>query len=114
MQRNYAEISGMKHSKMKAILFGQCLRALAFLAIAASSLSSAFAQASGGAYSLNQDHSKILFTIGHLFVSSTEGKFTSFDGTLKFDPAAPALGGDAILRSAGPPLSASAARDEHL
>ena len=97
---------------MKAILFGKCLRALAFLSIV--SVSPAFAQASGGAYSLNQDHSKILFTIGHFFVSSTEGKFTSFDGTLKFDPAAPEHGTVIIHVSPGSILTDSAARDEHL
>ena len=114
MQRNRAAISGMGHLKMKTIPFGKCLRALTFLSIAAASLSSAFAQASSGAYSLNQDHSKILFTIGHFFVSSTEGKFTSFDGTLKFDPAAPEHGAVTIHVSPGSILTDSAARDEHL
>ena len=97
---------------MKTIPFGRCLCALAFLSIA--SVSSAFAQASSGAYSLNPDKSKILFTIGHFFVSSTEGKFSSFDGTLKFDPAAPELGTVTIHVSPGSIVTDSAARDEHL
>jgi len=97
---------------MKTFLFGNCLCALAFLSIA--SVSPAFSQTSSGAYSLNQDKSKILFTISHFVVSSTEGKFSSFDGTLKFDPEAPEHGTVIIHVSPGSILTDSAARDEHL
>ena len=97
---------------MKTILLGRCLYALAFLSI--TSVSPAFAQASSGAYSLSQDHSKILFTIGHFYVSSTQGRFSSFDGTLKFDPAAPEHGTVTIHVSPGSIVTDSAARDEHL
>ena len=104
---------------MKTILFGNCLCALAFLSIAA--VSPAFAQAprlddaqDHGAYSLNQDKSKILFTISHFIVSSTQGRFSLFDGTLKFDPAAPERGTVTIHVSPGSISTDNAARDEHL
>jgi polyisoprenoid-binding protein YceI len=87
---------------------------LCVLAVLSALMLPAFAQASSGAYSLNQDKSKILFTIGHFYVSSTEGKFSSFDGTLKFDPGAPEHGTVTIHVSPGSILTDSAARDEHL
>jgi polyisoprenoid-binding protein YceI len=87
---------------------------LCVLAVLSALMLPAFAQASSGAYSLNQDKSKILFTIGHFYVSSTEGKFSSFDGTLKFDPGGPEHGTVTIHVSPGSILTDSAARDEHL
>src|SRR6201986_4605952 len=104
MRQNRAVISVMGHSRMKIILFGGTLCALALLSLA--SVSPSFAQVSRsddahGAYSLNQDRSKILCTIGHFYVSTTEGKFSSFDGTLKFDPAAPEHGTVTIHVSPG-------------
>ncbi|HEX4106084.1 MAG TPA: YceI family protein [Rhizomicrobium sp.] len=79
----------------------------------------AFAQASNDAqghdaYPLNQDRSKILFTIGHFYVSSTDGRFSSFDGTLRFDPAAPEYGTVIIHVAPGSISTGIDARDEHL
>jgi polyisoprenoid-binding protein YceI len=34
----------------------------------------------------------MLFSIGHFYVSSTEGQFTTFDGKLTFQPQAPEHG----------------------
>ena len=96
---------------MKTAIFGG---SLCVLAVLAALMLPAFAQASSGAYSLNPDKSKILFTISHFVVSSTEGKFTSFDGTLKFDPATPEHGTVIIHVSPGSILTDSPARDEHL
>jgi polyisoprenoid-binding protein YceI len=63
---------------------------------------------------LNQDRSKILFTIGHFYVSSTDGRFSSFDGTLRFDPAAPEHGTVIIHVAPGSISTGIDARDEHL
>ena len=41
-------------------------------------------------YTLEKPHSQILFFVNHLGFSHSNGKFLDFDGTLKFDPAAPA------------------------
>jgi polyisoprenoid-binding protein YceI len=82
----------------------------------------AFAQAShsadlklnGGSYVLNKDHSKILFSIGHFFVSSTQGRFAAFDGNLNFDSQAPEHGAVTIHVSPGSISTGNGARDEHL
>jgi polyisoprenoid-binding protein YceI len=104
---------------MKAIASGKNLCALATLLIVLTWMPSAFAQASSaddahGAYSLNQEHSKILFSISHFVVSSTDGRFSSFDGTLRFDPAAPEHGTVTIHIAPGSISTGIDARDEHL
>src|SRR5580704_15739879 len=45
-----------------------------------------------GHYALNAAQSSIRFSIGHFYVSSTEGRFTSFDGRLTFAREAPEHG----------------------
>jgi polyisoprenoid-binding protein YceI len=87
---------------------------LCVLAVLSALMLPAFAQASSGAYSLNPDKSKILFTISHFVVSSTQGRFSSFDGTLKFDPEAPEHGAVIIHVSPGSISTDNEARDEHL
>jgi polyisoprenoid-binding protein YceI len=87
---------------------------LCVVAVLSALMLPAFAQASSGAYSLNPDKSKILFTISHFVVSSTQGRFSSFDGTLKFDPEAPERGTVIIHVSPGSISTDNAARDEHL
>jgi polyisoprenoid-binding protein YceI len=71
-----------------------------------------FAQAN--AYVLNKDHSKILFSIGHFYVSSTDGQFTAFDGKLNFEAAAPEHGTATIHISPASISTGIAARDDHL
>jgi polyisoprenoid-binding protein YceI len=67
-----------------------------------------------GAFKLNRDHSKIQFSIGHFYVSTTEGQFTTFDGRLNFAPQAPGQGSVAIQISPGSISTGNDARDEHL
>ena len=68
----------------------------------------------GNRYALNKDHSKMLFSIGHFYVSSTEGQFTTFDGKLAFQPQAPEHGTVTIHVSPGSISTGIAARDDHL
>ena len=106
---------------MNASLSRKCFGAPAFLAIALTA-TSAFAQAprpddaNGNAsiYSLNRDRSQFQFSIGHFVVSSTQGRFLSFDGTLRFDPQSPDRGTVVIHVSPGSISTDNAARDEHL
>lgn len=80
----------------------------------------AFAQPAPGApagsseYVLNGSHSRIAFSIGHFFVSSTRGQFTSFDGKLTFDPQAPEHGSVVVHIYPSSISTDVAARDEHL
>jgi polyisoprenoid-binding protein YceI len=67
-----------------------------------------------GGYALNKDHTKILFSIGHFYVSSTPGQFANFDGKLTFQPQAPEHGAVIIHVSPGSVSTGNAARDEHL
>jgi polyisoprenoid-binding protein YceI len=71
-------------------------------------------KSAGGGYSLNREHSKILFSIGHFVVSSTEGQFTAFDGKLVFEPQAAEHGTVTIHVSPGSISTGNAARDDHL
>lgn len=71
-------------------------------------------KSTGSAYSLNREHSKILFSISHFVVSSTEGQFTMFDGKLVFEPQAPEHGTVTIHVSPGSISTGNAARDDHL
>ena len=98
------------------------LRGLAGLALIGMSMLPAFAQvpqsgdakADAGGYALSREHSKILFSISHFVVSSTEGRFTAFDGKLNFEPQAPEHGSVTIHVSPGSISTDNAARDEHL
>jgi polyisoprenoid-binding protein YceI len=72
------------------------------------------AKPNGIAYVLNKDHSKILFSISHFVVSSTQGQFTAFDGKLNFEPQAPEHGAVTIHVSPGSVSTGIAARDDHL
>jgi polyisoprenoid-binding protein YceI len=108
---------------MNTLIFGKnaCLCMLAALFIALT-VTTAFAQGSrlddakpgGNAYSLNPDRSKFLFSIGHFLVSSTQGQFKSFDGTLRFDPQSPDHGTVTIHVLPNSISTDNAARDEHL
>ena len=37
-------------------------------------------------YKLDKGHTRISFTVPHLVISTVEGRFTDFDGTIQFDP----------------------------
>jgi polyisoprenoid-binding protein YceI len=65
-------------------------------------------------YALNTAQSSIEFSIGHFFVSSTDGRFTSFDGSLSVPPGAPERGSVNIHVSPASIDTGIAARDEHL
>ena len=65
-------------------------------------------------YVLNSGRSRISFSIGHFFVSSTQGQFTSFDGRLSFEPQAPEHGFVIVHIYPSSVTTDSAARDEHL
>ncbi len=78
---------------------------------------SARAQESKGSskeYVLDGSHTKISFSIGHFFVSATQGLFASFDGKLNFDPRAPEQGSVIIHVSPGSISTGNDARDAHL
>jgi polyisoprenoid-binding protein YceI len=90
---------------------------LAALILMGPSLSLAWAEpspTSGNNYDLNKDHSRIRFSIGHFFVSSTEGQFTSFDGKVIFAPEAPERGKVTIHIAPGSISTDNSARDDHL
>jgi polyisoprenoid-binding protein YceI len=70
--------------------------------------------AASGTYVLNAARSSFQFSIGHFVVSSTDGKFTSFDGKLSFSAQAPERGAVTIHVSPGSVDTGIAARDEHL
>jgi len=68
----------------------------------------------GGNYVLNAAHSKMQFSISHFIVSSTEGRFSNFDGRLTFQPQAPERGVVTVHVAPGSVDTGIAARDEHL
>ena len=69
---------------------------------------------SGSEYVLNENHSRIAFSIGHFFVSSTQGQFTEFDGKMSFDPQAPERGSVLVHIYPSSISTDIAARDDHL
>jgi polyisoprenoid-binding protein YceI len=89
-------------------------RGLFAMALIGLMASPGFAQTEAGRYVLNKDHSRIGFSIGHFVVSSTEGRFTQFDGKLEFPPQTPERGAVTIHVSTGSIDTGIAARDDHL
>lgn len=81
-------------------------------------LGAASAQAQDNAdaihYVLSPAASSVQFSIGHFFVSTTEGRFTQLDGSLTFAPGAPERGTVRVHVSPGSIDTGIAARDEHL
>jgi polyisoprenoid-binding protein YceI len=65
-------------------------------------------------YALDPAHSSIGFSIGHFVVSSTEGRFVSFDGRLTAPPGAPEHGSVVIHVSPASIDTGIGARDDHL
>jgi polyisoprenoid-binding protein YceI len=95
-------------------LAGLVLIGLVPIAMASPAFAQAPGVAIGNAYRLNRDGSKILFSISHFYVSTTEGQFTAFDGKLNFSPEAPGQGAVTIQISPGSISTGNAARDAHL
>ena len=94
----------------------ECILVLAAACFACLAAAPSLAQTAPGglSYVLNKDRSRILFSIGHFYVSSTEGRFGSFDGKLDFDPQAPEQGRVIVHIAPGSISTDNAARDEHL
>jgi len=65
-------------------------------------------------YTLDKAHGSTRFSIGHFYVSTTEGQFNEFDGQLSFPPQAPERGTVTIHIAPGSIQTDVAARDEHL
>ncbi len=56
----------------------------------ASGIAFSAAQAAPQNFTLESPHTQILFSVSHLGFSHSYGKFTGYEGTIVFDPAAPA------------------------
>ncbi len=56
----------------------------------ASGISFSAAQAAPQTFTLESPHTQILFSVSHLGFSHSYGKFTGYNGTIVFDPEAPA------------------------
>ncbi len=97
------------HSSIRSLAVGLVL----FSGIAAPSVH-AQTPSSEARYTLYPAHSSIQFSIGHFFVSSTDGAFTSFDGRLTFPQETPERGTASIHVSPGSIDTGIAARDDHL
>jgi polyisoprenoid-binding protein YceI len=76
-------------------------------------LAPALAVAEPVTYKVDADHSGVSFTIRH-FVSNTPGRFKDFDGTIKYDKAAPATSSVEFTIQAASIDTANNDRDEHL
>lgn len=76
-------------------------------------LAPALAVAEPVTYKVDADHSGVSFSIRH-FVSNTPGRFKDFDGTVKYDKAAPATSSVEFTIQAASIDTANNDRDEHL
>lgn len=76
-------------------------------------LGPALAVAEPVTYKVDADHSGVSFSIRH-FVSNTPGRFKDFDGTVKYDKAAPATSSVEFTIQAASIDTANNDRDEHL
>lgn len=56
----------------------------------ASGITFSAAQAAPQTFTLESPHTQILFSVNHLGFSNSYGKFTGYEGTIVFDPEAPA------------------------
>lgn len=76
-------------------------------------LAPALAAAEPVTYKVDADHSGVSFSIRH-FVSNTPGRFKDFDGTIKYDKAAPATSSVEFTIQTASIDTANNDRDEHL
>ena len=88
------------------------LRRAAVLLLAAS-LGSGAARAEPAVYKIDVDHSGIGFSIRH-FVSNVPGRFTDFEGTIRFDRQNPWTSGVELTVRAASIDTANNDRDDHL
>ena len=95
-------------------LIGLAMIGISILPVSGQTMQSDGSKRSAGTYALNADHSKVLFSIGHFFVSSTQGQFTTFDGVLHVEPQATNSGSAVVHVSPASIVTGNSARDEHL
>jgi polyisoprenoid-binding protein YceI len=85
-------------------------KALVLLAILAFSVG-AFA---ADEYKIDKSHSKVGFSVRHMMLSTVDGRFTDFDGVIRYDEADPLKSSvDVTIKSASINTD-SEGRDEHL
>lgn len=113
------QFSAIRLTTARKVVGLPCLIGLAMIGIWILPVSGQTTQSDGskhsvGTYALNADHSKVLFSIGHFFVSSTQGQFTTFDGVLHFEPQATNSGSAIVHVSPASIVTGNSARDEHL
>jgi polyisoprenoid-binding protein YceI len=82
-----------------------------FLILAA--LAPALAGAEPAVYKVDPDHSSVEFRIRH-FVTNVPGRFTDFQGTIKYDPQNPAASGIEVTVQAASIDTDTPDRDKHL
>ncbi|MCU0579215.1 MAG: YceI family protein [Desulfobacterota bacterium] len=63
---------------------------------------------------IDPDHTVAAFEVRHCMITLVRGQFNRISGTLRFDPAAPALGSVAAEIEAAGVYTGIAKRDEHL
>lgn len=67
---------------MKNIIIKTSVAALAFM----TSMAAFAAQTPAGTYSLDKAHTNIGFSVTHMGISNTVGRFNKFDGSVQFEP----------------------------
>jgi len=65
-------------------------------------------------WNIDPSHSAIAFTVRHMVVSKTRGRFTKWSGQLRFDPEDPAASSVEVNIEPGSIDTADAQRDAHL
>ena len=82
--------------------------------IAALSLFAATSIATAAEYRLDAGHSKIGFSVGHLVISTVEGRFTDFSGTVTYDAQDIAKSSASVTIQATSITTDNDRRDNHL
>ena len=65
-------------------------------------------------WNIDPSHSAIAFTVRHMVVSKTRGRFTRWNGQIRFDPDDPAASSVEVTIEPGSVDTADAQRDAHL
>jgi len=86
----------------------------AALAIAAGLLLSLSATAQTSTWNIDPVHSAIHFSVRHMVVSKTRGRFTKWSGEIRFDPQDPAASSVEVTIDPASIDTADAQRDAHL
>ncbi len=87
---------------------------LAGPALAAPAAGPDLAKAEGGAFVIDKDHAKIIFSLSHFGFSTYYGLFTGFDAKLGFDPKAPAASDLEVTVDMASVATTNPKLDEHL